>query len=106
PDAVEAAGHLVAAAPELAPGMEGREHDLGRGLLLVLGVGVDRDAAAVVGHAAPAVGQEGHLDERALTGHRLVDGVVDDLPDEVVEAARAGGPDEHARPFPDGLEAL
>ena len=36
----------------------------------------------------------------------LVDGVVDDLPHEVVEAARPGGPDEHPRPLADRVEAL
>ena len=35
---------------------------------------------------------------------RLVDGVVDDLVDQVVEAARAGRADVHARPQPDRLE--
>ena len=39
-------------------------------------------------------------------GHRLVDRVVDDLPDEVVQARRAGGTDVHARPFADRVEAL
>ena len=42
----------------------------------------------------------------AVAGHGLVDGVVDDLPDEVVEAARAGGADVHAGALADGLEAL
>ena len=37
---------------------------------------------------------------------RLVDGVVDDLVDEVVEAARARRADVHPGPEPDGLEAL
>ena len=47
-DAVQAAGDLVALAAELAAGVEHREHDLGRRLVGVLGVRVDRDAAAVV----------------------------------------------------------
>ena len=41
-----------------------------------------------------------------VAGHRLVDRVVDDLPDEVVQAARVGRADVHARPAADRLEAL
>ena len=43
---------------------------------------------------------------RRVAGHRLVDRVVDDLPDQVVQAARVGGADVHARPPADRLEAL
>ena len=46
-DAVQAAGHLVALAAELAAGMQDGENDLDRGDLL-FGMLVDRDAAAVV----------------------------------------------------------
>ena len=46
------------------------------------------------------------LDAVVAAGERLVDGVVDDLVDEVVEAARAGRADVHAGPQPDRLEAL
>ena len=42
----------------------------------------------------------------AVAGEGLVDRVVDDLVDEVVEAARAGGTDVHAGPLADRLEAL
>ena len=41
-----------------------------------------------------------------LAGERLVDGVVDDLVDEVVEAPRAGRADVHPGPEPDRLEAF
>ena len=43
---------------------------------------------------------------RRVAGHRLVDGVVDDLVDHVVEPGRAGGADVHAGALADGLEAL
>ena len=36
--------------------------------------------------------------------HRFVDRVVEDLPDEVMEAGRADAADVHAGPAPDGLE--
>ena len=46
------------------------------------------------------------LDRVVVARHRLVDGVVDDLVDEVVEAARAGRADVHPGPEPDRLEAF
>ena len=41
-----------------------------------------------------------------VAGQRLVDGVVDDLVDQVVQAALAGRADVHARPLAYRLEAL
>ena len=104
--AVEAAGDLVALAAELAAGVERGEHDLGRRRAGILGVFVDRNATAVVDHPAPAVLQEGDLDLVGVAGHGLVDGVVDDLVDEVMQTAGAGRTDVHPGAFPDGLEAL
>ena len=80
-DAVQATGHLVALAAELAPGVEHGEHHLGRALALVRSarVGVDRDATAVVVDAAAAVVLQGDDDAGGEARHRLVDGVVDDL---------------------------
>ena len=46
------------------------------------------------------------VDAVAEAGHRLVDGVVDDLVDEVVQAALVGAADVHAGAAADGLEAL
>ena len=42
----------------------------------------------------------------AVAGEGFVDRVVDDLVDQVVEAARPGGADVHAGPLADRLEAL
>ena len=67
---------------------------------------VDRDAAAVVDDPDAAVGEQGDLDAVGVAGHRLVDGVVDDLLDQVVQAALAGRADVHAGPLADRLEAL
>ena len=107
-DAVQSAGDLVAVAAELAAGVEHGEHDLGRALALVRAgrVRVDGDATAVVLDAAPAVGEERDDDAVAATGHRLVDGVVDDLPHQVVEPGQPGRPDVHARTLADGVEPL
>ena len=105
-DAVQAAGDLVAAAAELAAGVQHGEHH-GRP------PGCPRSGATSVGMPRPlshdpdaAVGEQGDLDAVAVAGQRLVDGVVDDLPDQVVQAALAGGADVHARALADRLEAL
>ena len=49
---------------------------------------------------------ERDLDAVVAARERLVDGVVDDLVDEVVEAPETGRADVHARPEPDRLEPL
>ena len=104
-DAVQAAGDLVAAAlaAELAAGVEHGEHDLGRRSLL-LGVLVNRDPAAVVDDGDRLVRVDRDRDVVAVAGERLVDRVVDDLPDQVVQAARPGRADVHARPLADRVE--
>ena len=91
-DAVQAAGDLVALAAELATGVEHREHHLSGALALVRArwVRIDGDTATVVVDTAATVGLERDVDPIAVTGHRLVDGVVDDLPDQVVQAGEAG----------------
>ena len=104
-DAVQTAGDLVAATAELATGVQHRQRHRDRGHLLA-GRGVGRDAAAVVLDPDAAVGLQGQHDPVAVTGQRLVDRVVDDLPDQVVEAALTGRADVHARPLAHRLEAL
>ena len=86
---VEAAGHLVPIAAELAAGVQDGEHNLGSGEVFVLGVLSDRDAAAIVANLNAAVGKNRDVDTAAVAGHCLVDGVVDDFPDEVVQTRRA-----------------
>ena len=103
--AVQATGHLVAAAAELAAGVQhGQRHRDRRHVLA--GGRVGGDAAAVVLDADAAVVLQGHRDAGGVAGQRLVDGVVDDLPHEVVQAALAGGADVHAGALADGLEPL
>jgi hypothetical protein len=100
--AVEPAGDLVAAAAELPAGMEHGHDDLeGR---LPGAVPVDRDAASIVDDLALAVAVECDVDAGRLVGHRLVDAVVDDLPDELVEATGIGRADIHARALADRLQ--
>ena len=62
--------------------------------------------AAVVGHADRVVRVDGDGDAGTVAGQRFVDGVVDHLIDQVVEAAGAGRTDVHAGPFADRLETF
>src|SRR5204863_4062409 len=103
-DAVQPAGHLVAATAELAAGVEDGVDDLER--ILARRVLPDRHAAAVVDDLDHAVGVEGDRDRGRMTGHRLVDRVVDDLPDEVVQTAIVGRPDVHPGTPPNGFQTL
>jgi hypothetical protein len=52
------------------------------------------------------IGTQGEHDAVAVAREGLVHGVVDDLGDQVVQAALTGGADVHARTLADGLEAL
>ncbi len=104
-DAVETTGDLVAAAAELATGVEHRQHDRDRRELLTRG-DVDRDAPAVVGDLDTAIGHQRDLGQVAVAGQRLVHGVVDDLLHQVVQAALARGADVHAGALAHRLEAL
>jgi hypothetical protein len=104
-DAVQSAGHRVGVAVELAARVEHRQHHLDGGLLLHR-VHADRDAAAVVGDADATVVLQHDLDTGGVTRHRLVDGVVHDLPDQVVQTAFARGPDVHAGALANRLQPL
>ena len=105
-DAVQSAGHLVGVVIKLAAGVERGEDHFERALA-GLGMAVDRDAAAVIGHRHRlAVGVQRHDDPRGVPVHHLVDGVVDDFPEQVVKARLVDAADVHARPAPNGLQAL
>ncbi len=102
-NAVQPARDLVPAAAELAARMEYGHDRLDRCLARLL-LDVDGDATAVVGDAAPAVCPDNHLHPVAVTRHRLVDRVVDELLDQVVEAGLVGRADVHPGPAPDGFK--
>ena len=105
-DAVQPAGDLVAAAlAELAAGVQHGEHDFDRRQALFLHLR-DRDAAPVVEDGDGVVRMDRDRDLGAEAGERLVDGVVDDLVDEVVQAHHAGRADVHARALANRLETL
>ena len=72
----------------------------------LLGVDIDGDAAAVVGDGDHFAVVDLDHDVRAAASERLVDGVVDDLPDQVVQRTAIGATDVHAGPHAYGLKTL
>ena len=104
-DAVQTTGGVVGAGTELAARVQLGEHDLDPGeagaRLLV-----DRDAPAVVGDRDAAVAVQRDQDLTTESAQRLVDGIVDDLPQAVHETAGVGRPDVHRRALADGLQTL
>ena len=105
PDTMETAGNGVGTGLELATGMQRGEDGRNRRQtrLLVL---VHRDTPAVVFDGHTVVFVDGDIDSSAETRHRLIHRVVDDLPDQVVKAARTGRPDIHGRALANRLETL
>ena len=83
-DTVEATRHLVGIIVELSAGMKLRHDHFGGGDTF-LGMNLDRDAAPIVGHGDRPVGIQDHLDNVAMAGKRLVDGVVHHLVDHMVK---------------------
>src|ERR1019366_5440925 len=96
----------VTRAAEFPAGVERGENELGRRTIGVLGTRAGGDPPTVVLHPTATIGQDGHVDLGAVPGHGLVDGVVDDLPDQVVQSRGTGGTDVHARTLPDRLQTL
>src|SRR5262249_44969168 len=106
PDAVEARGMVVALGLELAAGMERRQDQLERGLL-VLRMTVDRDATSVVGdRGGRAVLVQRDGDAIGVAVHRLVDPVVDHLPQQMMQAGRVRATDVPPRRAAPRLEAF
>ena len=104
-NAVQAARNLIGRVIELTAGVQDRHDDLERRDLFNR-VLVDGDAAPVVDDRDGVVGVDRHLDLGAETGHGLVDGVVNDLPHQVMQTAGARRADIHARALTNGLETF
>ena len=67
---------------------------------------VNGDATTIVMHFCGAVWVQGHLDLVAMTTERLIDGVVDDLPQTMHQTASVCGADIHPRALAHGFKAF
>src|SRR5690606_15823899 len=103
---VQPARRLVVLSLELAARVQRREDDFD-GTRLRLRMLVDGHPAPVVlnrDRRTVLVQHDG--DVRGMAVHRLVDGVVEDLPDEMVETGRPDSADVHAGPAANRLQSL
>ena len=91
---MQTAGDLIAAAAELAAGVEYGINDLQR-RPPGLGLDVHGDAAAVVGNGDGVAGVDGDGDVLAVARQRFIDGVVHDLIDQMMKARAGGRADIH-----------
>src|SRR5579862_7834044 len=85
--------------------MKDSQHDL-EGRLLELGLLVHGNTAAVVDDRYAVIGMDSDVDGVAVAGHGLVDAVIDDLAHEVMETARVGAADVHARAAANSFQSL
>ena len=102
---MEAAGHLVPAAAELAAGVEDGKDYL-QGGLARLGLDIHRNAPAVVGNGDGIARVDSHSDIGAVAGQSLVNRVIHNLIHQVVQAGLRGGADIHTRALAHRLQAL
>ena len=65
-----------------------------------------RDPAAVILHGAGSVLAEGDPDFAAVSGQMFIDGIVDDLIDQMVQTFGSGGTDIHTRTSSDWFESF
>ena len=103
-DAVQAARYGVGVGVEFTAGVQLRHDHLdGR---CAGGVHFYRDTTAIIDDLDAAIFQQFDGNLIGVAGHSLIDGVINDLPNEVVQAARTGRTNVHAGALTDGLEAL
>jgi len=105
-DTVQAAGRRIDLAVELAAGVQHREDDFEGGLVLELGMRVDRHAAAVVAHQHAVAAQHLKIDRVGVAGDRLVHGVVEHLGHEMMQRPLVGAADIHGGALADGFQPL
>ena len=102
---METTGHFVAVLVELTSGMEDG-HDNLQGGTMLLGMHACRDASPVVRHPDRVVGKYSHVNLVAITGHCLVDTIIDDLIHQMMKTPLSDIADVHGGSFPHSLKAF
>ena len=103
--AVQTAGIGIVFVAELAARMQTRINQF-HARYMQLRMLVHGHAAAVVPYRRRAVLMKRHQYFRGVAAQRLVNGVVDDLPQKMMQAAHAGGTDVHTRTHTYGVKAF
>jgi hypothetical protein len=86
---VQASRDFVTFATELSAGVQGRVHHFGCALARVLRMFIDRNTTAIVDDPDASIRHYRDVDPAAVARHRLVNGVVYDLGNEVVQPGGA-----------------
>ena len=101
---VQSAARLIGIVVKFSSCMKcGKDHPLGADAFFMHS---DRDAAPVVFHRTGSVRLQHHRDRIAISRQMLIDRVVNDLVDQVIEAARRHTADIHARPCAHSFKAF
>ncbi len=101
--AVQTAGNFIAAAAEFSSRVQNCEnHSHGRDTDLM--VDADRDSAPVIGNADDVARKNLDVNFVAVSGHRFVDCIVNNLINEVVQAARPCRANIHSGAFAHGFQ--
>ena len=85
--------------------MQHRHHDL-KGRLMHLLMLIYRDTTSVILHGDRVVFVDSYFDMRTITGHRLIDRVIDSLVDQVMKTLLADVTNVHCRAFTYGFQSL
>ena len=102
---MQSARGVVRAGTELAACMELGEDHLHTGKAGA-GLNVYRDTAALIAYGDATIRTQCDEDLLAVTTKRLIDGIVDNLPQAVHQPPGIGGADVHRWSFPNRLQAL
>ncbi len=104
---MQAARYLVVGGVELAAGVQHSENDLDSWhFFAVDDLVVHRDAAAVIDDGNGVVDVDGDIDASRMSAECFIDGVIDDLVNQVVKAHFAGRTDVHGRASTERPQAL
>ena len=102
---MQAAGVVVVLMVKLAAGVQFGKNDL-KPRDVELWVRVSRHAPAIVPNAGRAILMQGYLHLISKIIGRLINGVVNDFPQQMMQAAGPGGTNVHARTVPDRVQFL
>src|SRR5437660_4699050 len=92
---------------EFAPGVRDRQNN-GRGgqIIALVEHRIERHATPLIAYRHPALLVNTHPDMLAKARHRLIDGIIQRLPDQMDQAGSRRGTDVHPWTVPDGRHAL
>ena len=102
---VQTARDFVRGAVEFAASVKFGQDDLSGGEPFSLHE-VGGDATPVVGDRDAVVDMDGDVNVGAVAGERFIDGIIDDLENEVMKPSFGGVADVHSRSFADSFESL